>query len=201
VPADLEDGDRLGRGDLGAQAGDIDGGGDDGEHIVARRQRPAECGGRGGERTHSGHHLDAIAGMQALVEIHEAAVEERIALAQHGDVAAVIEAGGDGLGGLVVGRAGGGAVGAHRHREGQFLGAFGNEPGGDAPGHAVAVACLRVGDDGDVREDAGGLDGDKLRVAGADAEAVENAGHALTARHWVTPRRGRMVMCWPTGSA
>src|SRR5690606_32818997 len=83
------------------------------QYLVAGRQRAGNGGGGGGERGHAGNYLDRRVGGNAGDQVHGGAVEQGIALAEPGDVAAAFEAGKDGDGGAVIGGLRRGALHGH----------------------------------------------------------------------------------------
>ncbi len=123
---------------------------------------------------------------QALVEVEERAVEERIALAQHGDGTPGGGVGEDvGRGAIVDLRLRELAV-AERHADGDLPLTAGQVRRHDLPREAVADVGRRIGDDGCGAQDAQRLEGQQLRIAGADAEAVDGCAHRFVAASCVT---------------
>ena len=85
---------------------------------------------------------------------------------------------------------------AHRDADGVFLHALDQVVGDDGAGQAVAVLQRRVGDEVGGAQQPQRLQGDQFRVAGPDAEAVQDAAHqalpyGLPSRHCVTGISGR----------
>ncbi len=66
-------------------------GGEDGVAVPASGEDAAETGGGGTEGHDAGHDLEGEAGAEAVQDVDEAAVEERVAEAEEGDVAAGFE--------------------------------------------------------------------------------------------------------------
>jgi len=164
---------------------------DHGQDIVARRQRPAERGGARGQRRHAGHHLDPEARRQAREQVHERAIEERIALAQDRDVASGLEVAAELARGRVVGRLRGEARGLDRHADRDLdRRAVGEMRGGDAARQAVAGLGRRIGDHGTGAQPMQRLERDELGIARPDAQAVSGAAHLRTVS-WVTGMAGR----------
>ena len=126
-----------------------------------------------------------------LAEIEERAVEERVALAQHGDVASGRDMGDDLVGRARIDLRLRELAVAERHADGDLLLTAGQMRRHDRAREAVAGFGGRVGDDGRGAQDAQRLEGQQLRIAGADAEAVDGAGHRLVAASCVTGMCGR----------
>src|SRR5690606_2277545 len=111
-----------GVGELGTQARVFERRGQHFQRLVAGSERPADGGGGGGERGDAGDDGDRRPSGNAGDEIHGRAIEQRIALAEPGDVAAAGEPGEDLRRGGIVGRLGRAALDRHRDGGGQQLG-------------------------------------------------------------------------------
>ena len=125
----------------------------------------------------SGDHPNRVPLDHALEEEAERPVEERVSLAEAGDVAARVEVFADRASGPVVDLPRREARGHHRHPNRDLGLGRALEMGGD-DGPRQAFAGLRGG----VGEHRGGLErpeslhGDEVGVTGADADADEGAG-------------------------
>ena len=117
------------------------------------------------------------------MHVHVGAVEQRIALGEQRHVAARLEVAGDAVGGLAVEvlhrpRVAAGVVGGlGGHRVDEVLLDL---PGpqvrlGDGAGDAAPVPGAVIGHDVGFADHARGLDGDQLRVAGAESDAPQGA--------------------------
>ena len=133
------------------------------------------------QRRDAGDDLDWELLDQAGEQIHERAIEERIALANDRDVAPGIEVPGNVRGGGGVNRLGGKPVGNKWHADWDLGLAARQVDGNDATRQAVAVLRSGIREHGCIAQDTERLERNQLGIAGADAEAVEGAGHGLTA--------------------
>ncbi len=161
-----------------------------------RRLGGAGAGHQGGDARHDGH--GAAAG-QAPIEIDEGAVEEGIALAEHGHAPSC----GDLLQdlfrrGIIDIRLGKAAV-AQRHADGDLPLPAGKMRGDDAAREALALLRRRIGDHLGGADQAQRLQRQELRIAGPDADAPDPgtiaAAHGFTDRplgdgHQRAPARG-----------
>src|SRR5579875_2479972 len=160
------------------QRGGIERPREDRKHIVALGER--RSGGRGGaEGRHPRHDLDLVAGSKPLVQVHVGAVEERVALAQHGHVAPRVKVRGDRRRGALVEVVQRPLVptwmlallGRHGIAE-RKLKLLGADVGrGGSTSDAATVASGQVGDHSRLLDRAPALDCDQLRIAGTDADA------------------------------
>ncbi|MNL41335.1 hypothetical protein D3C87_1637390 [compost metagenome] len=148
MPADLDD--DHGVGGLDARPHDrvVQRAGHDGQNVVARGKRATEGGRTRHHRGDARHHLGGIAIGQPLEQIHEGPVEERIALAQHGDIAAGIEMHGKLQGSLVVDILRRKALDAHGHHDRHLDLAVAQIRRDDAAGEALAAVRRGIGDHG-----------------------------------------------------
>ena len=189
VASELHDGERAGCAEPRGQGLFGECSGEDGQLGVAADERHRELGGRAHDGGHAGDDLRGKAVREPVVEIHVRAVEEGVAFAENGDIAAGAEMRGQLFRHLVVelkegGFVAAGMVGLFR-RDGIDHGEFNlpmHELGGDdETGVALAVLCCRVGDDVRLAEDAQRFERHELRVAGAESDAEEAAClHVLT---------------------
>ena len=187
-PAELHDGRGVGVGQPAGQLGARQGAGQHGEHLVALHQRLPEGGRRRADRGDPRDDLGRVAVGQPLVHVHVGAVEERVALGEHDDVAAGVEVGGQALRGggvelvdralVAAGMIGG--LGGDRVDQRLLDLIAAQVRVGDAPGDRAAVPRRVVGDHVCGADEAGGLDRDELGVAGADADAVQGARHCTS---------------------
>lgn len=159
MTADLDDGGGRGGGEFGAEGGVVERGGQDFQHFVAGGERAADGGSGGGERGDSRDDLDRGVGADAGDEVHGRAIEQRIAFAQPGDIAAGAEMGEDGFGGGIVGGLRRAALDRHRDGDGEADGGGVEVGAGDFEGERRGFAGGRIGDDRDGAEEARGLQG------------------------------------------
>ena len=133
---------------------------------------------------------------QPSEQIHERAIEKRIALAQDSDGFAGIQGGAQIGGRRVVHVLGGETFHHHRHAYGVFLDPVRQMLGDDRARQAVTGLGRGIGDDIRRPKHPQRLQRDQLRVAWANAQTVEGAAHDVLSigfrmRHWVTGISGR----------
>src|SRR5262249_35798678 len=138
---------------------------------------------------------------EAPIEIAEGAIEERIALAEHRDIAPAGGVAGDGRGGGIVDLRLGELAVAEGHADGDLRLAARQVRRHDLAREAVAGLRRRIGDDGHGLQNAQRLQGDQLGIAGTDTEAIDGAAHGFIAANCVTGMSGRQPVKGPTGSA
>ena len=102
MAAHLDDGDGLGGEKFLAQAVCLQRGGRDFQHVIAGESGP-HAGRRSGDGGNAGHHDGFKPVGKPGEDIHEAAIEEGIALAEHGHIAACLQMLGNGGSTPVVG--------------------------------------------------------------------------------------------------
>src|SRR6185437_16267142 len=86
MPAELDDGGGVDAGEPALERRRVESGRDYRQRLVASGERRAAGGGTGGERRDAWHDIDMKLRRKAAEEIHEGAVEEGVALAQHRNV-------------------------------------------------------------------------------------------------------------------
>ena len=133
----------------------------------------ARGAGAGRQRRDAGHDRNRAAVREPRIEIHEGAVEERIALAQHGHAPAGLRLGENLRRGRVIDiRLGKGAI-AERHADGDLLLPAGQMAVDDGAREALALLRRRIGDDIGGADEAQRLQRQQFRIAGPDADAPD----------------------------
>ena len=161
---------------------------------MRRNQRQADGSGAGHGRGDAGDHLHPVALCQALEEVEEGAVEEGIALAEHRDVLARIEARTEGRRRFFVNLHRRKASWFQRHANGEFLLPAKEMGCCDAAGETLALGGRGIGHDLGLPERLQRLERDQVGIAGADADTAEQAAHpGLTSVSCVTGMSGRQA--------
>ena len=152
-------------------------GGEDGQHVVAGRQRRAERGGARHERRDAGNHFHRVTLGHAPEHVHERPVEEGVPFAQHGHVAPGVEAPADLDRRAIVDVLGRKARRHHGHPDADLLVMSIQVAGHDAAHQALALLRGGIGEHAGALQDPERLEGDQLRIAGADAKTVQRPRH------------------------